>query len=80
MPKVGVKAKKTAGGMDAELETLLGQVGTLQVRVGGGSATSEASWAALARGGVGALYRGYGATLPLPRCTDSKGCSSQRRG
>lgn len=54
MPKVGVKAKKTAGGMDAELETLLGQLGTLQVRVGGGSATSEASRAALARGGVGA--------------------------
>ena len=43
MPKVGVKAKKTTGGMDAELETLLGQLGTLQVRVGGGSTTSEAA-------------------------------------
>ena len=41
--------------MDAELEALLGQLSTLQVRVGGGSAgTTEASRAALARGGVGA--------------------------
>ena len=54
MPK-DAKKKKVKGGMDAELEALLGQLSTLQVRVGGGSAgTTEASRAALARGGVGA--------------------------
>ena len=54
MPK-DTKKKKVKGGMDAELEALLGQLSTLQVRVGGGSAgTTEASRAALARGGVGA--------------------------
>ena len=53
MPK-DAKKKKVKGGMDAELEALLGQLSTLQVRVGGGSAgTTEASRAALARGGVG---------------------------
>ena len=54
MPK-DAKKKKVKGDMDAELEALLGQLSTLQVRVGGGSAgTTEASRAALARGGVGA--------------------------
>ena len=43
MPK-DAKKKKVKGGMDAELEALLGQLSTLQVRVGGGSAgTTEAS-------------------------------------
>ena len=42
MPK-DTKKKKVKGGMDAELEALLGQLSTLQVRVGGGSAgTTEA--------------------------------------